>query len=260
MTVPRMTGVSAVGSTGPALVLGCSLGTSTVLWDRVVPLLRDRFTILGVDLPGHGASPAASEAFTVGELADAVVATADIAGFDTFFYAGVSLGGQVALELALRHPRRVDGVSIICSSARVGEGDAWRERAATVRAQGTPVLVDGSARRWFADGFIAEQPEYAGALLNALADADDESYALCCEALAVSDIRPRLADIGVPTLALWGDRDVVIPPADARHVAATVRHGEGVEIAGAAHLAPIERPVEVASALADFFLKGTPHA
>jgi len=255
-----MTGISAAGSTGPALILGASLGTSTVLWSRVVPLLRDRFTILGVDLPGHGESPAATEPFTLGELADAVVATADDAGIGTFFYAGDSLGGQVALELALRHPERVDGVSIICSSAKVGERDGWLERAATVRAQGTPVLVDGSARRWFADGFIAEQPEHAGGLFNSLADTDDESYALCCEALAVSDIRARLAEITVPTLALWGDKDVVIPPADARFVAESVAHGEGVEIAGAAHLAPIERPVEVATALADFFLKGTTHA
>lgn len=260
MTVPRVTGISVAGSSGPALILGNSLGTSSVLWERVVPLLRDRFALVVVDLPGHGESPAATEPFTVAELADAVIATADDAGVGTFFYAGVSLGGQVALELALRHPDRVEGVSVICSSARVGERAAWLERAAAVRAQGTPVLVDGSARRWFADGFIAEQPEHAGALLNSLADTDDESYALCCEALAASDIRPRLAEISVPTLVLWGEHDGVIPAADARNVAESVVTGEGVEIAGAAHLAPIERPAEVAAALIDFFLKGTTHA
>src|SRR5690606_30486168 len=172
---PTLTGVKSENSSGPALALGPSLGTSTLVWDRAVPLLGEHFTVLSVDLPGHGESPAASAPFTVGELADAVADCATLAGFDTFFYAGVSLGGQVALELALRHPDRVDGVSIICSSAKIGTEQAWRDRAATVRAQGTPVMVAGSAERWFAPGFIDAQPETAGALLKSLAFADDES-------------------------------------------------------------------------------------
>lgn len=253
MTIPRLTGVRVEGSSGPALVLGQSLGTSTILWSRAVPLLKEHFTILSVDLPGHGDSPAATDSFTVAELADAVVATAADAGFEHFFYAGVSLGGQVALELALRHPDVVDGASIICSSAKVGSEEAWRDRAAMVRVQGTPALVAGSAERWFAPGFIDAQPDAAGALLRALAFADDESYALCCEALAVSDIRPRLAEISVPILALWGELDPVIATDEARSVAENVQHGRGVQIAGVAHLAPIESPQVVATELIDFF-------
>lgn len=256
MTVPRLTGVTIDGSTGPALVLGQSLGTSTILWDRAVPLLKRHFTILSVDLPGHGVSPAATAPFSVGELADAVVATAADAGIDRFFYAGVSLGGQVALELALRHPDAVDAVSVICSAARVGSEEAWRDRAATVRAQGTPVMVAGSAERWFAPGFIEAQPEASGALLRALAFADSESYALCCEALAASDLRPRLAEIAVPVLALWGELDPVIALEQARSVAEGVQRGTGIEIAGAAHLAPVERPEAVATAIIDTFIGG----
>ena len=77
-----------------------------------------------------------------------------LAGVRRFYYAGDSLGGQLALELALRHPDRVIAVSIICSSARVGQPEAWLERAAMVRLQGTPVLVGPSAGRWYAPGFI----------------------------------------------------------------------------------------------------------
>lgn len=259
MTVPVLGGVASAGVTAglPALVLGQSLGTSTILWDRVIPLLRDHFTILSVDLPGHGQSPPATEPFSIAELADAVVATADAAGLGSFFYAGVSLGGQVALELALLHPQRLDGVSIICSAAAIGSPEGWSERAATVRASGTAVMVEGSALRWFAKGFIEEQPEHAGALLNSLVHTDDNSYALCCEALAASDIRQRLGEITVPTLALWGSDDAVITPEQARLVSDSVVTGRGIEIAGAAHLAPIEKPDEVAAALLDFFLNNT---
>jgi 3-oxoadipate enol-lactonase len=253
VTVPFLAAVHTARPGAPALFLGPSLGTTTRLWERATPLLAEHFDVFAVDLPGHGASPAAAEPFSVGELVDAVVRVADVAGIDRFSYAGDSLGGQVALELALRHPDRMLAVSIICSSARVGEPAAWQERAATVRSQGTPVLVGPSAGRWYAPGFIEKEPDVVGAMLLDLSDTDDESYALCCEALADFDLRSRLGEIAVPLLAIWGERDTVIPPAEARAVAETVQNGRGIELAGVAHLAPIESPAEVAAALVEFF-------
>ena len=253
MTVPVLAAARTEHPGAPMLVLGPSLGTTTRLWGSAIRLLADRFDILAVDLPGHGASPATTEPFSTGELADAVVNVAAIAGAERFYYAGDSLGGQVALELALRHPDRAIAVSIICSAAKVGEPEAWFERAETVRTQGTPVLVGPSAGRWYAPGFIERQPELVGAMLLDLSDTDDESYALCCEALARSDLRARLPEIAVPVLALWGARDVVIPAEDARAVAETVQNGRGIELADVAHLAPAEDPDRVAGALLDFF-------
>lgn len=253
MTVPALTASHTEHVGAPTLVLGPSLGTTTRLWGSAIRLLAAHFDILAIDLPGHGASPAAAEPFSMGELADAVARVVALAGVQRFYYAGVSLGGQLGLELALRHPNRVIAVSIICSSAKVGQTEAWLERAATVRAQGTPVLVGPSAGRWYAPGFIEREPELVGAMLMELSDTDDESYALCCEALAYSDLRPRLSEIAVPVLALWGERDTVIPPEDARAVAETVQNGRGNELAGVAHLAPAESPGHVSAALSDFF-------
>lgn len=256
MTVPVLAAVHTARPGAPALLLGPSLGTTTRLWARATKPLSEHFDIFAVDLPGHGASPAAREPFSVGELSDAVVRVADVAGIDRFYYAGDSLGGQVALELALRHPDRMLAVSIICSSAKVGESSAWHERAATVRSQGTPVLVGPSADRWYAPGFIEKEPDVVGAMLLDLSDTDDESYALCCEALASFDLRSRLGEIVVPLLAIWGERDIVIPPAEARAVAERVQDGRGIELAGVAHLAPVESSAAVAAALIEFF---TPH-
>ena len=62
-----------VGPEGaPLVVLGPSLGTSTTLWDDVVPLLADDYRVAAWDLPGHGAGPVARDAFTVADLSDAV--------------------------------------------------------------------------------------------------------------------------------------------------------------------------------------------
>ena len=242
MTIPALTGSSTIGPAGRNLILGPSLGTSSILWDRAIPILAEEFTLLAWDLPGHGNSAATGEPFSMADLADGVIRLADDAGFDTFCYAGVSLAGQVGIELALRHRDRLLGMAIICSTAKIGEQSRWDERAATVRAQGTPVMVGGSATRWFAPGFIERQPESASALFHALSDTDDESYALCCEAIGRSDTRGRLGEIvGADHRDLRGSRH-----GDQRR-GRRARRGRGparaaLRIDGAAHLPPIEQP------------------
>ncbi|MCR2762933.1 alpha/beta hydrolase [Microbacterium sp. zg.B48] len=254
MTVPTVSFTTPVGPAGaPLVVLGPSLGTSTILWEDVLPLLATDYRVTAWDLPGHGASPAASEPFTVEELADAVAAGTG----EPFGYAGVSLGGAVGLALALRHPSLVRRAAIIASGAQLGDATGWHERAAQVRAQSTSSVIMGSAQRWFAPDSIARRPELSGRLLHALQDADDESYALCCEALAAYDVRDRLSRIEIPILAMWGEHDAVAPEAKSTEIAAGVRHGTIVSIADAAHLPPAEQPEAVAAALLEFVRKAS---
>jgi 3-oxoadipate enol-lactonase len=136
---------------------------------------------------------------------------------DEYFYAGVSLGGAVGLHLALRD-HRMRGTAAICSGAIIGSPTGWYDRAALVRASGT------------------------SALLDALPAVDDESYALCCEALASHDLRSELPRIAVPVLAAWGEHDLVTPAIRSEEIAAGVRNGGTCRIAHAGHLAPLERP------------------
>jgi 3-oxoadipate enol-lactonase len=254
VTVPAIAVTQPRGKAGaPLIVLGTSLGTSSILWDAAAARLRDDFRVLSWDLPGHGSSPVAREPFTVAELASAVLAAVDGLGEDRFHYAGVSLGGATGLELLLAAPHRVIAAAVICSGAMLGTPESWAERAATVRSQGTASIVVASAGRWFAPGSIERQPDIAGRLLHSLRDADDESYALCAEALAGYDVRDRLHEIAVPVLAIWGDHDAVAPEPTATAVADGVENGRLQRIADAGHLAPAEQPEAVASALIDFF-------
>ena len=259
MTVPAITAASGGASSAPVLVLGPSLGTAAPLWDAAAELLSEHFFVLSWDLPGHGLSHPASQPFTVAELADAVIALADERDAQRFAYAGVSLGGAVGLELALRYPERLDAVSTICSVAAFGEPGAWFDRAELVRQQSTAALVGASAKRWFGPDFIAANPRVASALLHALSDTDDESYALCCEALAGYDVRGRLGEVGKPLLALSGQFDPVAPPGAVEAMARATRRGRAVEVADAGHLAPAEQPSRVAQLLIEFFTKGTRH-
>jgi len=256
MTIPRISGVElSPAGNGPLLLLGPSLGTSaTALWTRCAAALREDFHIVAWNLPGHGANTTVGEPFSMAELAAGVLALADsLAPGDSFYYAGDSVGGAVGLQLLLDAPERVSAAALLATGATIGEPGGWHDRAATVRASGTPAMVTGSAERWFAPGFMDREPAVAAELLHSLQDADAEGYALVCEALASFDVRDRLGEIEAPVLAVAGAEDVPTPPQSLAQIAEGVRHGRLVILDGVAHLPPAEQPAEVAALLRDHF-------
>lgn len=260
MTVPDLrcsiAPADAASTSTELLVLGPSLGTTTALWQPALSRLREspegaRLRVLRFDLPGHGASPAATAAFTFAEVADAVVRLVDETGGGRFHYAGVSFGGAVGIELALRHPDRVLSLGIFNSDARIGSAEGWSARAQQVRTQGTPSLVGATPARWFAPGFIERDPRESSRTLIELSETDDESYALCCEALGGFDRSADLGGIRVPTIVVSGEGDPVTTPADLEHLADRIPGARYVEISDASHLAVLERPAAAAEVLAD---------
>ena len=263
MPVPTLTAVALTPPSDPPrplLVLGPSLGTAVAtLWSEVASLLAGSHDVIGWDLPGHGRSATTTEPFSLAELAAAVLALVDAVLAERgetgtpFAYAGDSVGGATGLQLALDAPARLTGLGVVCSSARFGDEAMWRERASLVRGSGTPVMVSGSAQRWFAPGFLERRPEVGSALLHDLRSADDDSYALVSEALATFDVRDRLGEIAVPTLVLSGALDQAAPPAQGRLVADGVARGRFVEIGGIAHQAPVEAAERTAGLLEGFF-------
>lgn len=241
----------------PLLLVGPGLGTGVeALWNLCAEELATDFEVIGYDLPGHGRSPAASDEFTLEELGDAaaeIIAEQAASGRKVFF-AGVSVSGAVALELALKHGDKFAAVAPICSAAKLGTAEAWQERADLVSRAGTPTMVTGSAQRWFAPGFIEEHPERTTNLLHTLQNADRFSYAYTCLGLAGYDVRDRLGQIKIPVLAMGGAVDPVCPPEDIEFIAANVPNATAVIIDDAAHQAPLEKPEETAAALREHFL------
>ncbi|MDF1605330.1 4-carboxymuconolactone decarboxylase [Nocardioides sp. YIM 152315] len=267
ITVVRLTGGRDRAAL-PLLVLGPSLGTSAAtLWSACTTGLTDDFDVVAWDLPGHGHNRSVpEEPFTIAELAAGVLRVVDDVMTERgqprgpFFYAGDSVGGSVGLQLMLDASDRVVAAALLCTGAQIGTPETWTERIATVRASGTPVMVSGSAERWFGPGFLEREPERGGALLRALSDADAEGYVQVCAAIADFDVRARLDRITAPVLAIAGAEDVTTPPDTLREIAAGVADGSYVELAGTAHLAPAEQPAEVARLLRAHFLGEAPPA
>jgi 3-oxoadipate enol-lactonase/4-carboxymuconolactone decarboxylase len=233
------------------IVLGPSLGTSAAtLWGGAARALTRHARVIAWDLPGHGRSGAA-QPFTVAELAAAVVRVADQYGAETFHYAGDSVGGAVGLQLALDAAERVTTATLLCTGAVIGTPDGWRDRAATVRAEGIDPMVAAAPDRWFAPGFTDREPGVSAALLDSLWHTDPECYALTCEALADFDVEQRLCDVVIPVLAVAGRADVPTPPESLQRIASGVADGSFVVLDGVGHLAPAEAPNRVAALIAD---------
>lgn len=251
MSVPDIRLVPlASGGSGRPLLVGPSLGTRVAAcWGPTVPLLGDR-PVYGWDLPGHGVSPAARDGFSMTDLATGILQAADAVGLGRFDAAGVSLGGLVSLALGARSSA-VTSVTMVCSLPRIGTAEGWAERAAAVRASGTPSLVQGSASRWFAPGFIEKEPTLTSGMLRDLMDVDDESYALCVELLGATDLRGAVPALTVPFAIVAGAEDAVIPLDAAEEAVASARSGRLEVLPGVAHQAAVEDPASLARILSE---------
>jgi 3-oxoadipate enol-lactonase/4-carboxymuconolactone decarboxylase len=251
VTTPRLVGTDFGGPPdAPLLLVGPSVGTSVVaLWRAAAERLADDVHVVGWDLPGHGASPAGR--FRMPDLAAGVVALVDdIAPGAAFHYAGDSIGGAVGLQLMLDAPERLLSAALLCTGAVIGRPEDWATRAGTVRTSGTGAVVDLAAQRWFGAGFSDRSPDVANALLDALRDTDDESYAQACDALADFDVTARLSEITTPVLAIAGAEDIPTPPEGLALIAFGVKDGRLVVLDGVGHLAPVEAPERVAELIA----------
>ncbi|MBT2492380.1 4-carboxymuconolactone decarboxylase [Streptomyces sp. ISL-96] len=247
---------------GTPLILGPSVGTSLTVWEPQLAALARVHRVLRWDLPGHGGTPAdviprAAGTATVADLAALVLRAADAQGWESFAYAGVSIGGAVGLHLAAHYPERVTALAVVCSSARFGEPATWRERATLVRAEGTEAMVASRPGTWFAPAFASTPLGHA--LIEDLRATDPAGYAACCDALAVYDLRGALPSITAPTLVVAGRDDPATPPAHAREITDAIPGSSLLEIAGAAHLAGVEKPETVTNALLAHFAPPPAH-
>jgi 3-oxoadipate enol-lactonase len=233
----------------PVLLLSNSLGADLAMWDPQAPALAESFRVVRYDSRGHGRSPDPAGDSTIDDLADDVVALLDRLDVEQAHVAGLSIGGMVGLRLAAREPQRVMTLAVLCSSAHPGNAQAWRDRAATVRASGTGAIADAVISRWFTPPFAAANPEVIAGLTATFAAHSDEGYASCCAVLAELDLRPDLGRISAPTLVVSGAEDLALPPEHQQVIADGIPGARLLSLSPAAHLANVEQAQQVTDAL-----------
>lgn len=227
----------------PPVVLIGSIGTSLSIWSAQVAALSGRFRVVACDVRGHGGSPVPPGPYSIAELGEDLIALLDRLALPRASVCGLSIGAMIGLWSAAQAPERVDRLIACCTTAHFGPetAAAYRERAGIVRRQGMGAVVDGVIERWFTPEFAAQRPNAVLAIRDGFLATPAEGYAGCCEALAELDLRRDLVRIRTPTLVLSGEQDPATPPEHGRAIAQAIAGADFDLVAGASHLAAIER-------------------
>jgi 3-oxoadipate enol-lactonase/4-carboxymuconolactone decarboxylase len=232
----------------PVLVLANSLGSTTTIWDALVPRLAPHLRVVRYDLRGHGRSPVPPGPYTLADLGEDVIALLDRLGVERASICGISLGGMTGMWLGAHAPERVERLILCCTSARLGPPERWRERAATVRTQGTEAVAGAVLPNWFSARFAAAEAEFMARMRAMLASTPADGYAACCGVIEHMDLRDALPGIAAPTLVIGGREDGAAPPEHQLGIVQGIPGARLVVLPDAAHLAPVEQPA-VASGL-----------
>jgi 3-oxoadipate enol-lactonase/4-carboxymuconolactone decarboxylase len=242
----------------PAVVLFPSLGSTLDLWEPQVAPLSEHFRVIRVDPRGHGRSPSPSGPYTIDDIGGDVVALLDGLGIERAHVAGVSLGGMVALWMAIHHPNRVGRIVPTATAAALPDA-GFGDRAKAVRAGGTQAIADAVIGRWLTPEALEADPARAARMKSWILDTPDEGYAASCEAIAAMDLVGQLPQITAPTLVISALRDPAIPPEHQVRIAAGVP-GARLAAVDAAHIPNVELPERVTELILGHPLGRDPHA
>jgi 3-oxoadipate enol-lactonase len=235
------------------VVLLHGLGANSACWQLQIPRLTEAgFRVLAPDMRGFGQSnyPGATSvplmaADTAGLLASLKVATCLVVG--------ISMGGTVALQLALDHPDLVSRLVLVSTFARLRPDrlSGWLvfgARLLLVSRGGLPSQARAVAQRMFPH---AGQELLRQSLYDQVMQADPRAYRDALPALGRFSVRHRLAEIRVPTLIVTGDADTTVSPRN-QHELLAIPGSRQVVIPGGGHGLIADHPAEFNEALVGF--------
>lgn len=235
----------------PALLLLNSLGTDMGMWDSIIPLLHDSFRIIRMDTRGHGASDVADGDYTIAALGADALAVLDAAGAEHASVCGLSLGGMMAMHLALAAPDRITSV-IACNTSAEVPAQPWLDRAALVRRDGMSAIADAVMERFFSEAFRGGTSPVLATIRTTLLSTSPQGYAACCSAISTLKLIDQLPSIKQAALVINGDLDNATPPGDhGDRIVAAIPGASSVSL-NAGHISAVEQPKAFATAITEF--------
>lgn len=247
---------------GEPLLLITGFAISSEIFTPVMPLYTSAFECIRYDNRGAGRSPAPWRPTSIPELAGDAVRLLDALGLDSAHVYGLSMGGMVAQEMAIRFPDRVralvlggtthGGPRAVLPSPRI---------AAALTARGAPAAVRAElvGRALFTPQFRAAEPELVRRHLGMLGRHRSSARGLLSHLTASTyhDTRARLGRISAPTLVLHGASDELTPVANAKLLAAAIPDAE-LRLVSAGHAYLLERPEESAELFTSWLAARSP--
>jgi 3-oxoadipate enol-lactonase len=238
---------------GPKLVLLHSLLADRSSFTLVTAVLSQHFRLMLPALPGFGQSRPIEGGLP--EIADRVAAAIqDFAGGEPVRLLGNGYGGFIALQAVIRHPALADRLVLADAGAAFSEPgrETFRAMARAAAAKGLEAIADIAMRRLFAPDFHAANPILVGERRRAFLASDPAVIIAACEALAALDLRPALAGVQIPVLAVVGSQDEATPPAMSHEVVAGLPDARLTILEGLAHVPQLQAPDRFLDAIIPF--------
>jgi 3-oxoadipate enol-lactonase len=243
------------------LIMGMS-GTHLTWGEPFLDALREDFEVVIYDHRGIGRSARTEPPFSIVDLADDAGALLDELGWESAHVAGISMGGMVAQELALRHPERVRTLALGCTYAG---GESATLTAPEVGGRLFGAMSSGDRELalrvgWetnVSERFAADEEQFAAFRLQALeVPANMPTITAQVEAIRSHDTSARLGTITAPTLVLHGTEDQMLSYRNGEAIARAIP-GARLEIFdGTGHLFFWEEPARSAALVRELALAG----
>jgi len=246
----------------PLVLLHGFTGDSTT-WDRLVPHLGPDRPVLAVDLVGHGQSeaPADSRAYTVAKTVSSVRHALRAAGLVRAHWLGYSMGGRVALHMAITVPGAVSSLVLVGTTPGIQDPAERRQRrrddeawAASLEREGLAAFVD----RWMARPLFATQQRLGQAYLAATRAQrmTNRPHALAhtlrhMGTAVMRSLWPRLHDLTAPVLLVNGAEDARFDGVAAA-MALRLPSAQRLVVRGSGHAVHVEAPAALAARVQDF--------
>ena len=239
----------------PPLLLVMGLALASDAWESLPVVLSERFHVLAIDNRGVGKSTLGSGGFRIRDLADDAAAVLDAARVGPANVFGISMGGMISQQLVIRHPERVRSLVL---GATFGSHLRSSKPSPTVARD--LFLVGILARRGLPMAQLLVSDEFrhaSGARLarwvGGLDRAERKVARRQALAIALHEAEADLQRLRTPTLVISGDRDRLVPVENSRRLARIIPRARLVELPGAGHAFPFERPIETIRALTEHF-------
>jgi 3-oxoadipate enol-lactonase len=240
------------------LIAGFDSDSST--WAAMMPLLIEQYRVLRFDNRGIGQTSAPDRPYSIEQMATDAAALLDYLSISSVHVAGHSMGGQIAQQLALTHPEKIQSLILLSSwASRDDKFNALIEMFGDLTQKLEGILYHKVLLPWlFTDAFYSTP----GAMKQLITLIENQpfpptAHGLYHQSRAIlgSDTSDRLADIHCPTLVVVGKEDLVTPVKFSQQLAQGIPKAELVILEQGGHACIIESADTVAQVMLDFLVK-----
>lgn len=228
----------------------------TRMWTDQVAALCKKYRCINMDFRGHGRSSTTESEYSLEQFAEDVYGLMKELGIEQAHVAGLSMGGMVAVRLALAHPEVVRSLMLLDTSARPEQAERapqYETMARISREQGPEAIMQGVIPIFFSQAFIEGQPQKLEAFKEQFRSLNPEGvYRATLAVTRRRDICEEIKSIRVPTLVIVGKEDLAMPVREAETIQRQIAGSRLEKIAGAGHMTPIEQPEKVTAIIEEF--------